>query len=118
MMGGAEGEWEVAAGAHERRFQAVKVSNRYSHGMCSDADRKAYFGALKQELDNGGLATFMHHLKTLDLGDWHPRQIIETEELRRQQRRGMSPLHLWFEDLLDMGQLPHLGLPPHHVSEP
>jgi hypothetical protein len=107
IIAASDSEWPMPAGKHERRFQMVRVSNRYCHGVCPDAERKAYFTSLKHELDNGGLAAFMHHLKTLDLGDWHPRQIIETEELRRVQKLGMSPREQWFYTLLDEGRLPY-----------
>jgi hypothetical protein len=43
---------------------------------------------------NGGLAAIMFDLPRADLKGFQPRQIIETEALRKQQL-GMSPLEHW-----------------------
>jgi hypothetical protein len=41
-----------------------------------------------------------------DLGDWHPRQIVRTAALAKQQAESLSPFDAWWEDLLHDGYLP------------
>ncbi len=102
-------KWGVPAGEHERRYAVFNVSNYYSKNVCSDDKRKAYFGPLYHELNNGGLEAMLWDLQRAQLGDWHPREVYETEALREQQRHGMSPLQHWWEDMLHSGKLPVAG---------
>jgi hypothetical protein len=81
----ANADWVVPASYDERRFAVFDVSNRYAQGSCSESFRKSYFKALHHELDNGGLEAMLYDLLRWDLGDWHPRQVYETEGLRRQK---------------------------------
>ena len=48
----------------------------------------------------------LYDLLHRDLGKWHPRQVYQTEGLRRQKERSLSPLNQWFVDLLQEGKLP------------
>jgi hypothetical protein len=108
ILAASDKEWPVAAGAHERRYVMPVVSDRYCRGVCPDGKREAYFSALHKELyEDGGLEAFMWDLQNgYDLKGWHPRQIVETEELRRQQKLGMKPIAQWWENLLHEGELP------------
>jgi len=108
IMMAADKEWVIPAGPHERRYAVFKVSNRYSQDMCPDAERINYFNALHHELyKGGGLEAFAWDLlNCYDLKNWHPRQIYKTAALRHQQKLGMSPLQEWFEDVLEVGELP------------
>jgi Family of unknown function (DUF5906) len=126
MVMAADKKWAVPAGAHERRYVVIEVSNRFSHGNASPPQIKAYFDALHKELyQDGGLEAMMWDLQqnpaTVAATDgWHPREIYETAALRKQQKLGMSPLDHWWEDILHIGQFPRMGsmekLEPDHAS--
>jgi len=102
MMASNE-EWVAPVGPDERRFAAFNVS----------PDRvkdEAYFGALYAQLENGGYEAMLYDLLKMDLEDWHPRQNIpDTEALREQALRSLSPELKWLLTLLEEGKLPSIG---------
>jgi hypothetical protein len=53
----------------------------------------------------GGLAAMLYDLLRVDLGDWHPRQIVKTDALAEQQEESLSPLDAWWVDVLHNGEL-------------
>jgi Bifunctional DNA primase/polymerase, N-terminal/Primase C terminal 2 (PriCT-2)/Family of unknown function (DUF5906) len=106
LMMAANAEWVVPASYDERRFAVFEVSNRYAQGAAPDENRKAYFIEVHREIENGGIAAMLHDLMNWDLGNWHPRQVYETEGLRKQKQRSLSPLDQWFVELLQEGKLP------------
>jgi hypothetical protein len=115
----ANAEWVVPASHDERRFAVFDVSDRYAKGGAAEHESKAYFDALHNELQNGGAAAMLYDLLNWQLGDWHPRQIYETDGLRRQKEQSMPPLDQWFDELLQEGKLPSLvfGLPAQQSSK-
>jgi hypothetical protein len=102
----ANAKWVVPASCDERRFVVFDVSNRYAQGVAPNEEREAYFTALHGELENGGVEAMLYDLLHRDLGKWHPRQVYQTEGLRRQKERSLSPLDQWFVDFLQEGKLP------------
>jgi Bifunctional DNA primase/polymerase, N-terminal/Family of unknown function (DUF5906)/Primase C terminal 2 (PriCT-2) len=106
----ANAEWVVPAGPDERRFAVFDVSNKYAQGAAPDSERRDYFNALFHEIDNGGVEAMLYDLMNRDLSNWHPRQIYETEGLRKQKQRSLSLLDQWFVELLQEGRLPGLRL--------
>jgi hypothetical protein len=102
----ANADWVVPASHDERRFAVFDVSNRYAQGASPEGVRKSYFDALHWELQNGGLAAMLYDLLERPLGDWHPRQVYETEGLKRQKDQSMPPIEQWFDELLQEGKLP------------
>jgi hypothetical protein len=102
----ANAEWVVPASHDERRFAVFDVSNRYAQGACADEERRAYFDALHQELANGGLEAMLYDLLNWDLGNWHPRQVYDTEGLQHQKEQSLPPIEQWFVELLEEGKLP------------
>jgi phage/plasmid-associated DNA primase len=106
MLMAANADWVVPASHDERRYAMFDVNNRYTRSG-ADADKsKAYFDALHQELAAGGLEAMMHDFMNWDLQGWHPRQVYETDALRKQKDLSMSHLEQWFEELLQEGRLP------------
>lgn len=91
--------WVVPAGVGARRFVVCDVSDARKGDF-------AYFAALGRELENGGLAAMLHALLEVDLRGWHPRQIVETEALRDQKERSLTPEDEWLLGLLEDGVLP------------
>jgi hypothetical protein len=110
IMMAANAEWVVPATHDERRFAVFDVADKYAKGKASEEARKAYFDALHNEIKNGGLEAMLYDLLRWDLGDWHPRQVYETEGLSKQKEQSMSLLEQWFDELLHDGKLPGHGL--------
>jgi hypothetical protein len=106
IMMAANADWVVPASHDERRFAVFDVSDQYAKGQVSEGVRMAYFDALHNELKSGGLQAMLHDLLQYDLGSWHPRQVYETEGLRRQKEQSMSFIEQWFDELLQDGKLP------------
>jgi hypothetical protein len=98
----ANAEWVVPASHDERRFAMFDVSN-------ARVGDRGYFDALHAELMSGGLGAMLFDLLRVELGDWHPRQIVKTEALRSQKERSLDPLHEWWEEILQNGRLPLIG---------
>lgn len=96
----ANADWVVPASHDERRYAVFDVSNKYQRS-------KAYFTALYNEIhSDAALGAMLHDLQTMNLGDWHPREIVETSALRQQKVESMGELDAWFEKLLQDGHLP------------
>jgi hypothetical protein len=99
----AEPGWVIPAGRYERRYAALAVSN------IRRGDRD-YFRALHNQIEDGGAEGMLHDLRTMDLDGWHPREIPEallnSPELRKQQRHTLPPMEQWFLALLHEGVLP------------
>lgn len=105
----ANAEWVVPASSDERRFAVLDVSNRYAQGAAADNERRPYFEALHRELEGGGIQAMLYDLQHWSLGTWHPRQVYETEGLRKQKEQSLSPIEQWFDELLQEGKLPGYG---------
>lgn len=95
----ANAEWVVPASHDERRYAVFNVSSKKLK------DEK-YFAALYKEMREGGLAAMLHDLMRVQLDDWHPRRIPNTEALREQKSRSMSLQESWWESLLQEGCIP------------
>src|SRR5262245_8374300 len=78
----------------------------YVIGNSPEDVRRAYFNALYHELENGGLEAMLYDLLNLEIGNWHPRQVYETEALREQKEQSLSLLEQWLEQVLQEGKLP------------
>lgn len=98
----ANADWVVPASHDERRYCVLDVSDAHARS-------KSYFDPIYAELDAGGYEAMLHDLLALELGIWHPRHIVNTEALRLQKARSMSPLHEWFEAMLQDGVLPYVN---------
>lgn len=61
-------DWPVHLDADDRRFFVLRVSEE-----CKE--NHAYFGALEQQLENGGYEALLYDLLTEDLKDFNPRVI-------------------------------------------
>jgi len=94
----ANAEWVVPASHDERRYAVFDV-------LPDRIGDFGYFQALHDELTAGGLSAMLYDLQRLDLKGWHPRAIVQTEALRQQKARSLSPLGEWWESVLQAGVL-------------
>ena len=95
----ANADWVVPASHDERRYVVFDVVPK----RIGDED---YFRVLHAELDGEGLAHMLHDLLKLDLGEWHPRQILHTAGLQRQKEMSLGAVAGWWENILQTGALP------------
>jgi len=100
----AEPGWVIPAGRYERRYAAFAVST-------VKRGNRAYFRELHDQIHNGGAEAMFFDLRTMDLGDWHPREVpdalLTNPTLQKQQSYNLPPLDQWYLTLLHNGQLPH-----------
>ena len=88
MMFTTNHEWAISAGKDARRWFVLDVSDE-------KAQDKSWFDPLYDDLDNGGIAEFLHLLLNLRLGNWHPREVPKTEELVEQQILSADTIEEW-----------------------
>lgn len=92
--------WVVPAGMSERRFCLLDLSSRHKQ------DRQ-YFGALIEQMENGGVAAMMHDLLhrkiTRDVGI-----IPRTNGLADQVTQSLDSVESFWFDALRSGQVPYL----------
>jgi hypothetical protein len=98
VMLASNNEWVIPAGAHERRYAVQEVADNHRQ----DAN---WFGPIYQEMHSGGLEAMLYDLLNYNLGGWHPRQIVRTPALAKQQEESLSPLDQWWLELLQTGVL-------------
>ncbi len=91
-------EWVVPASHDERRYAVFDVSSER-------LKNEQYFKALHDEINNGGLEAMLYDLQKIDLKNWHPRKVPQTEALQEQKLRSLDPRYEWFEGLLSDGIL-------------
>jgi hypothetical protein len=88
--------WVIPASHDERRYLMLDVA----------ADKKGdpdYFRQLDRQMEKGGLAAMLHDLLSLDLGDFHPRAVPDTDELAEQKIHSLNSLQRWWMAVLDRG---------------
>ena len=92
-------DYVVPAGKDARRFVVLDVPKTYQQD-------KAYFTALDAELKDGGREAMLADLLAYRLGDWHPREFIETQALRDQKLRGLKGAERLLAEILENGEFP------------
>jgi hypothetical protein len=60
--------WPMPRGINDRRFFVLDVADKRHEDF-------AYWDAIQEELDSGGLAALMHDFMSVDLSGWHPRKM-------------------------------------------
>jgi len=100
MLLASNEDWVVPAGRTARRYAVFKVSKEVMNNQ-------RYFRALRHEiLNEGGAAAMLWDLQRMDLGDWSPLELYQTQALVEQKRRSLRGLDRWMEVLLQRGILP------------
>jgi hypothetical protein len=93
-------EWAVPAGADARRFFVLEVNNAKRGDI-------AYFQALRDEADNGGLEAFLALLLSRDISRFNPDVFPRTLGLARQQVMSFEPAAAWLYAAADFSDAAH-----------
>jgi hypothetical protein len=83
----------VPATTDERRFFAIKVSDKYR-------DNIKYFAEILHEIENGGAEAFMYHLEHLDISEVNLRVAPLTEALFEDIQAKMETIERFLYELL------------------
>ena len=89
-----------------------------SDGVAQD---KSWFDPLFRDLNDGGKSEFLNLLLTLQLRNWHPREVPKTTELAQQQVLTAGSVEQWLLACVDVDAvLLHLAasLRPKNCMEP
>lgn len=93
-------DWVVQASDDERRFAIYNVAPTLR------GDR-AFWDAVHDELEGGGLAAFLHDMLALDLAGWHPRaHVPRTLGLVQQKLESLEGIEGWWYEVLQRGVPP------------
>ena len=89
-------QWAVPRGIDDRRFVVLDVSD-------SQKENQAYFAAIHEELDKGGLAALLHDLQNQDLSKFNPRTMPANGAGLDMKLRSASNTIRWLYEFLDEG---------------
>lgn len=91
--------WVVPAGEDERRYFVLDVSDTCKQDY-------AYFSAIQQDLDSGGLQNLLDYLLGYDLSAFEVRKVPATDALKDQKAESLRGFEAYLLDLLLSGQEP------------
>lgn len=91
--------WVVPAGEDERRYFVLDVADNRKQDH-------AYFSAVQQDLDSGGLENLLDYLLGYDLSTFEVRKVPATDALKDQKAESLRGFEAYLLDLLLTGQEP------------
>lgn len=91
-------QWVVPAGADERRFFVLDVSDQHKQDT-------TYFRKIQRQFDSGGREALLHFLLTLDLEGFDVRIVPKTDALKEQKLMSLSPEEEWWYRKLVEGRV-------------
>lgn len=94
----------VPASDGERRWFVLQARDLFEGRPLDDPERVAYFNALYEEADNGGIAAFIDYLMNYYIDDFLPFAAPRTKALADQVRRSLGDEDLWVMGLLETGR--------------
>jgi hypothetical protein len=100
----------IPAGVGDRRFLVLDVSDEHA---CD----QAWFDRLYQDLNDGGTGEFLDFLLHVQLGDWHPREILKTAETTEQQRMSGDSISQWAQACIHANAVIGAGKGPYGLEE-
>lgn len=89
----ANAEWVVPASADERRFAVFDVADTLR-------GQRGFFTRYHNWLEKDGAGAVLHHLLSIDLAGWDPRDVPHTAALDRQKIESLAPLDRFVWDRL------------------
>jgi hypothetical protein len=89
-------DWVVPAGMDERRWLVIDVSEHRQQDH-------AYFKALNDQMEAGGLSALLHHLMHLDISTFNLRALPRTTALAETKVHSMNPVQRFWFDCLQRG---------------
>jgi hypothetical protein len=91
-------DWVVPAAIDERRFCVTNVAdNRIGD--------RAYFTAITQQMENGGLAALIHDMLHRDISNFEVRDVPNTAALQTQKTLSLGSIERWWLAVLSRGFL-------------
>ncbi len=96
LMFASNDPWVVPAGSGGRRWFVTDVGDEHEQDH-------AYFAAIKDELQNGGLAAMLYDLLRHDFSRVNLREVPITEELVEQRLHSYSTRKRWWRETLSEG---------------
>jgi hypothetical protein len=99
VMMASNSDWVAPASLDERRFCILDVGDR-------NIQDKSYFGAIINQMKNGGYAAMLYDLLNMDLNGFDIRDVPDSEGLREQKILSMDPVTAWWFQKLKEGSLP------------
>ncbi|MER9623320.1 DUF5906 domain-containing protein [Mesorhizobium sp. M0222] len=102
--------WAVPAGTDERRFAVFDVADHRKQ----DA---GYFGAIVEQMKDGGRGALLHNLQNFDLSSIDLRLVPDTEALLEQKLASLPPLDRWWMTTLSRGELGYASDWPEEIDK-
>ena len=94
IMATSNHDHAVAAGVRDRRYIVFDVGDER-------VGDRAWFDTLYKDLADGGTSEFLNLLQNVQLGDWHPRDILKTAETTEQQRMSGDNVSQWSQACIE-----------------
>jgi hypothetical protein len=89
-------DWVVPAAIDERRFCVIDVAD-------NRVGDRAYFKAIAEQMENGGLAALIHDMLHRDISKFEVRDIPMTAALREQKTLSLGSIERWWLAMLERG---------------
>ena len=91
-------DWVIPASITARRFAVTEA-------LDTRRGDRAYFRAIVEQMEAGGLAAMLHELLHRDIGEFEVRDIPETDELNEQKLLSLDSIVRWWLAVLERGWL-------------
>ena len=109
LMMATNDDWAVPASMDERRFLVLDVSPHRQAGsdLPDDHPNRIYWREVHREIAGGGVGALFRHLRSMDLGGFHPRESVPaTQALASQKVHSLGPVERWYLDVVADAELP------------
>jgi hypothetical protein len=96
VMMASNSEWVVPASLDSRRFFMLEVEETVKNNH-------EYFGAIRDQMANGGYQAMLYDLLNLDISSFNVRDVPVTKALQDQRVLSLPHHILWWKECLDRG---------------